>query len=447
MTTTSVEERAAICDAVRGLMRDKSSESAVRATMETPQGYDAALWSQLVELGITGLLIDPEYGGSGLGPVELELVMEETGAALLCSPLLSSCVLSAGLLSASGDRDAQARILPGIADGTRIATVALTGDAGTWTQDGVAVEAAGDDGAATLSGVASYVTHGQIADVLLIVARSGADIGIFEVAADAAGLTKQALPSFDKTLRLARLEFADTPARRIGGAGWPAVRSALDLALVALAGEQAGGARRMLRHDGRIRQNPHPVRPPDRQLPGASSTWPPTCCSKSNRHISAARHAARDLAEGRPGRDAADQPRRLRLRRRLSQGRRHGDPDARRHRLHLGAPAHLYLRRARADAQLLGFAGASIANAISPSSEPDRWPTSRTSIRPTPRCAPRCAPGWPRTGRLPAGRSGQVEPVRRHQGMGREGSRRGLGRADMAERLVWPRTLRRNRPT
>lgn len=356
MTTTSVEERAAICDAVRGLMRDKSSESAVRATMETPQGYDAALWSQLVELGITGLLIDPEYGGSGLGPVELELVMEETGAALLCSPLLSSCVLSAGLLSASGDRDAQARILPGIADGTRIATVALTGDAGTWTQDGVAVEAAGDDGAATLSGVASYVTHGQIADVLLIVARSGADIGIFEVAGDAAGLTKQALPSFDKTLRLARLEFADTPARRIGGAGWPAVRSALDLALVAMAGEQAGGARRIFdmtveyartriqfgRPIGGFQALKHMAA--DLLIDVESGT-------------SAARHAARELA----GKTAqADEAVSLAA---FACADAYSRVAATAIQMHGGIaftwehPAHLYLRRARAYAQLLGSPG------------------------------------------------------------------------------------------
>lgn len=245
MTTTSTEERNAICDTVRDLMRDRSSEAAVRSTMETPEGYDPALWTQLVDIGIVGLLIDPEYGGSGLGPVELELVMEETGAALLCSPLLSSGILGASLLVASEDKDAQARLLPGIAAGTTIATVAVTGDAGTWTPEGVTVEAKSANGNALLNGVASYVTHGQIADLLLVVAKSGSGIGIFEVDAKATGLTRSALQSFDKTLRLARIEFAGTPARQVGQTGWPAVQSALDVALVALAGEQAGGGRRI----------------------------------------------------------------------------------------------------------------------------------------------------------------------------------------------------------
>ncbi|MFT3815364.1 MAG: acyl-CoA dehydrogenase family protein [Acidovorax sp.] len=246
MALSSVEERTAICDAVNSLLKDKSSETAVRSTMETAQGYDPVLWKQLAEQGIVGLLIDPAYGGTGLGPVELELVMEGTGAALLCSPLISSGVLAASLLAASGDEDARQRLLPGIVAGTTIATAALTGDAGTWTPESVAVEAtAGADGQVALNGVASYVTHGQIADVILVAAKTAGGVGVFEVAADAAGLAREALPSFDMTLRLARLAFANTPARPIAGAGWPAVQSALDVALIALAGEQAGGARRI----------------------------------------------------------------------------------------------------------------------------------------------------------------------------------------------------------
>jgi alkylation response protein AidB-like acyl-CoA dehydrogenase len=243
--------------------------------METPQGYDSALWTKLVEIGVVGLLINPEYGGTGLGPVELEPVMEETGAALLCSPLLSSGVLATGLLSASGDKEAQARLLHAIANGTTIATVAVTGDAGTWTPEGVTVDAQPTDGSAVLNGVASYVTHGQIANLLLVVAKVGTGLGIFEVAADAAGLAKSALPSFDKTLRLARLEFANTRARQIGQMGWPAVQSALDLALVAMASEQAGGGRRIF--DLTIEYAKTAFSSVARSVASKhSSTWPPT---------------------------------------------------------------------------------------------------------------------------------------------------------------------------
>jgi alkylation response protein AidB-like acyl-CoA dehydrogenase len=353
MPTTSAEERTAICDAVRGLMRDKSSEAAVRSAMETPAGYDPELWTRLAEIGIVGLLIDPEHGGTGLGPVELELVMEETGAALLCSPLLSSGVLGASLLAAGEDREAQARLLPGIAAGTTIATVALTGDAGTWTPEGVTVDAKAANGHAVLSGASSYVMHGQIADLLLVVAKTGAGFGIFEVAVDAAGLTRTTLSSLDKTLRLARLEFADTPARQIGRMAWPAVQRALDLALVALAGEQAGGARRVFdmtveyvktriqfgRPIGGFQAIKHMAADLLIEVESASS---------------AARHAAEQLADQT---STAGEAVSLAA---FACAEAYSKVAATAIQMHGGIaftwehPAHLYLRRARAYAQLLG---------------------------------------------------------------------------------------------
>lgn len=88
----SAEELAALRDSVGGVLARRGAEAGVRAAMETPAGYDPALWQQLADLGIAGLIVPAEYGGSGAGPVELEAVMEEAGAALLCSPLLGSSV-------------------------------------------------------------------------------------------------------------------------------------------------------------------------------------------------------------------------------------------------------------------------------------------------------------------------------------------------------------------
>lgn len=351
--TTTAEERAAICDAVSSLMRDKSSEAAVRATMETAQGYDPVLWSQLVETGIVGLIVDSEHGGTGLGPVELELVMEATGAALLCSPLISSSVLAAGLLRASGDSAAQARLLPGIATGTTIATVAITGDSGTWAPDGVTVDAKAANGNTLLDGVASYVTHGQIANLLLVVARTGGGLGIFEVTADASGLTRTPLPSFDKTLRLARLEFADTPARQIGTMGWPAVQSALDLALVALAGEQAGGARRIFDMTIEYAQTRIQF---GRPIGGfqALKHMAADLLIEVESGTSAARHAAEQLAEKT---SQADEAVSLAA---FACAEAYEKVAATAIQMHGGIaftwehPAHLYLRRARAYAQLFG---------------------------------------------------------------------------------------------
>jgi alkylation response protein AidB-like acyl-CoA dehydrogenase len=247
MNTLSGEERAALRDSVHRLLQDQSSEAAVRAVMETDSGYDAALWQSLAEMGVVGLIIDEAHGGSGVGPMELEAVMEEAGAALLCSPLLAS-VIAAKLLQALGDDVVSDRLLPAIASGKTIATAVLTGDAGTWTEEGVAITADEVDGKWRLEGRGSYVLDGQNADVLIVIARSGDQFGAFVLESGAEGVSVEALPTFDHTQRLAAVTFSGAVAGRLNAKApvWNAARAAMDLGLVALAGEQAGGAQRVL---------------------------------------------------------------------------------------------------------------------------------------------------------------------------------------------------------
>ena len=249
MAAITAEDRVALTDSLHRLLSDKSSEADVRRTMETSSGYDPELWRQLAEMGVVGLIVEEAYGGVGAGPVELERVMEETGASLLCAPLLSSGVLAAGLLQALDDEATKTRLLPAIADGSRIATVALTDVKGGWTAADVTVtaEARGND-AWALSGVASFVTDGQSADVVLVVARLLDELAVFEVEPGASGLAIKALPTFDRTRRLAEISFDAAAARRLATTGpvWTAVEAALDLARIALAGDEAGGARRAL---------------------------------------------------------------------------------------------------------------------------------------------------------------------------------------------------------
>src|ERR1700761_2174062 len=244
-TCTSLEERQAIRASVRRLLTEQSSEKQVRLTMASQSGYDPALWSQLAEVGVQGTLIDVEHGGLGTGPVELELIMEEAGAALLCAPLLSSAVLAAGLLSFSSDTDAKARLLPEIASGKRIATVAITGERGLWTPDDVDVKARRSATGWQLEGTASFVTAATQADTLLIVARSGVELAAFEISPQDAGVVIQPLETFDPTLRLARITLSGAAGNPIRGVDSAVIEKMLDLARVALAGEQAGAARRV----------------------------------------------------------------------------------------------------------------------------------------------------------------------------------------------------------
>lgn len=247
--TISVAERAELAAAVSELLHGECTEQDVRRVMGSDDGFDRELWRKLAAQGVTGLLVDSEYGGVGLGALELEAVAEATGAALLPAPFLASAVLASALIEAAGTGADKRRLLPGLVEGTSVGTVAVTGSRGTWAPEGVAVRASGTEGpdgaGYTLTGNAHYVIHGQVADVILVVARVNGDFGVFEIAPDADGFERTAATVFDPTAPMSTYTFDATPARRLGTSGWDAVQHALDLAVIALAGEQVGGARRI----------------------------------------------------------------------------------------------------------------------------------------------------------------------------------------------------------
>ena len=233
---------------VRELMEQTSSSAEVRRLMATAEGYDPSTWGRMAELGLQGLAIPRRHGGAGLTAVELLVVSEEMGRWLFCGPYLSTVVLTAGAVMASGDEAAGADLLPRIATGEVIATLAVTGESGRWDGHGVDVTATRSAGGYLLDGVASFVVDGHVATMVLVVARTGEGLSLFAATGDAPGLVRTALPTMDQTRKQARMELSATPARLIGaeGRGWVAVRRALDLAAVALAAEQVGGAQRCL---------------------------------------------------------------------------------------------------------------------------------------------------------------------------------------------------------
>jgi alkylation response protein AidB-like acyl-CoA dehydrogenase len=243
------EEQEELRSAVRRFLEDKSPTSEVRRLMETDAGYEPAVWSQMAQqLGLQALIIPEEYGGAGFGYVELVVVLEEMGRSLLCAPYFSTVALATNALLASGDKAAKADYLPGIANGEIIATLALTEDSGRWDLEAVTLTASGGGGAWTLDGRKMFVVDGFTAGLILVAARTISGISLFAVDGDADGLTRTSLPTMDQTRKQARLEFSGTPARLIGeeGDAGPVLLKTLDLAAVALAAEQVGGAQRVL---------------------------------------------------------------------------------------------------------------------------------------------------------------------------------------------------------
>ncbi len=340
----SGEDREAFVDTVRRLFEARSDEAAVRRVMETESGYDPALWREMAELGILGLIVPERLGGTGLGALELELVMEEAGAALLCSPFFASSVLAAALLQAVGSDDHLAEI----AAGETIVTAALTGPAGNWTEAGVAVSAQNDK----LSGCASYVLDAVSADVFLVAARNGSDIAIYELAANSPGVTIHPLPTFDRTRRMVRIEFDGTTGKLIGK-GWGAVEQALNVARIALAGEQAGGSREIFQRTVNYIKERYQF---GRAVGGfqALKHMSADLLLECEAAISAARNAAAQYDAGSDDVEAA-----IALAS-FACADAYVKTSADAIQMHGGIgftwehPAHLFLRRARADSRLLG---------------------------------------------------------------------------------------------
>lgn len=243
------EEQEELRKTVRSFLDAKSPETAVRELMETGDGYDKAIWNQMgAEMGLQGLIIPEEFGGSGYSYVELGVVLEEMGRALLCAPFFSTVALAANTLLHSGDEAAKKAYLPGIASGDTIATLAFTEPSGKWDESGITMAASGSGSDFTLTGTKSFVLDGHIASLILVAARTGKGVSLFAVDGGASGLTRTALSTMDQTRKQAKLEFSNTPAKLIGteGQGWSVLNRVLDLAAVALAAEQVGGAQKVL---------------------------------------------------------------------------------------------------------------------------------------------------------------------------------------------------------
>jgi alkylation response protein AidB-like acyl-CoA dehydrogenase len=243
------EEQEELRRIVKQFLDSKSDEAAVREQMETETGFDAAVWNQMgTEMGLQGLIIPEEFGGQGYGYVELIVVLEEMGRRLLCAPYFSTVALATNLLLESGDDAAKKAHLPGIAAGDTIATVAFTEANGRWDEEGITLPATKDGDSYTLTGEKMFVLDGHTANLILVAAKTDNGVSLFAVEADAAGLTRTPLATMDQTRKQAKVEFSNTPATLIGtdGGGWDTLSMTLDLAAVALAAEQVGGAQECL---------------------------------------------------------------------------------------------------------------------------------------------------------------------------------------------------------
>jgi alkylation response protein AidB-like acyl-CoA dehydrogenase len=255
------DEQQMIRDTAEAFLAEVSTSEAVRQAMVTDQGYDSELWQRIcTELYWQAIHIPEAYGGLGLGYVELAAMLEQMGRYLLCAPFFSTVCLGANALLVAGSEAQKAEFLPKICEGMT-ATLAYTGPqasrlGGQWGAEAVSATAvrAGED--FILNGTLRYVPDGASAQLLVVAARAEgscaeAGISLFVLPADQLGIARTLLPTMDQTRKQGEITLTDVRVRASAlmgeeGRAWPQLEAIIDLANIALAAEQMGGAQQLM---------------------------------------------------------------------------------------------------------------------------------------------------------------------------------------------------------
>ena len=237
----------------RDFLAAECPPSYVRDMERDARGFAPDVWEAMAGMGWLGLIFPPEYGGEGLSCVELAILLEEMGAALLPGPYFSSAVMAGAAIERAGS-DAQKReYLTGIAKGWLTATLALTEPGGRWDAAGVQTAARETNGGWVIDGVKLYVPNAGASDLLIVAARTGdgnTDVSLFIMPSGARGVTETALDTIasDRQSEVV-FEGAVVPKSALLGevdGGWETLRHVLTLGAVGKSAEALGIARRVL---------------------------------------------------------------------------------------------------------------------------------------------------------------------------------------------------------
>ena len=225
----------------------------VRDMEEDERGYTSEMWGKLVDQGWLGLVVPEEYGGVGMSYLDLCILLEEMGRALLPGPFFSTVVLGGMAVLDAGSQAQKQRFLSGIASGRTIMTLALTEPSARWDTTGVEATAAAVDGGYTISGTKLFIPNANTADYMIVAARTGEEddaIGLFVVPRDSKGMSQTLLKtvSSDRQSEVVFDRVAAPSSGVLGDAqnGWPTVERILQLGAVGKCAEMVGGAQQVL---------------------------------------------------------------------------------------------------------------------------------------------------------------------------------------------------------
>jgi alkylation response protein AidB-like acyl-CoA dehydrogenase len=250
------DEQELLRSTARKFFENECPSEVVRRLMDTPEGMTPELWGKLAEQGWLGLIFPEAYDGMGLGFVDLTVLMEEMGRAVVPGPYFSTVLLGGLAIVEAGSEAQKKEWLPKIAGGQKRVTLAWMEPSAMLGAAGVTLEAKGAGGGYTLTGTKLFVPDAHTADAIVVAARTGAGKGdegvsLFLVPRDARGVEVKLLPTMDQTRKLCEVTLSGVSLGAdalVGGAGtgWAPLARVLDRACVALCAEMCGGAQKVL---------------------------------------------------------------------------------------------------------------------------------------------------------------------------------------------------------
>lgn len=241
-------------NSAREFLQAECPDTYVRAMEEDARGYTPDMWQKIAEQGWLGLIFPEEYGGVGLTYLDLSVLLEEMGRALLPGPFFSTIVMGGMAIMDAGTAEQKRRLLPQICDGQHIVTLALTEPSARWDAAGIQTTAAQNAaGAWTLNGTKLFVPNAHVADTYIVAARTGdaeRDITLFFVPGDADGVTQTLLKTIasDRQSEIT-LDGVPLPAEAALGEvnkGWDTIEKVLAWGAIGKCAEMVGGAEQVL---------------------------------------------------------------------------------------------------------------------------------------------------------------------------------------------------------
>jgi len=250
------EEQEILKTSARDFLAKECSKELVKELDESDTGYSAEMWQKMAELGWMGLVFPEEYGGSGGTFLDLVVLLEEMGYNILPGPFFSTVVLGGLPILSAGSEEQKKEILPRIANGEAILTMALTEPSASYEASAIAVKASPRGDEYIINGTKLFVPDANVADYLLCAAKTKETanpeegITIFVVDAKSPGIKCTLLKTLarDKQNEVI-FDNVSVPKSSILGEldrGWPIVKDILEKAAVAKCAEMVGGAQAAL---------------------------------------------------------------------------------------------------------------------------------------------------------------------------------------------------------